>query len=86
MTGLSRRSFGLTMMGALAAPKAFSAGKKYGPGVSDTEIVLGQTQPYSGGASSYGTIGRAEMAYFDMVNAAGGINGRKVRLISLDDA
>lgn len=86
MTGLSRRSFGLTMMGALAAPKAFAAGKKYGPGVSDTEIVLGQTQPYSGGASSYGTIGRAEMAYFDMVNAAGGINGRKVRLISLDDA
>ncbi len=84
MTALSRRSFGISMLGALAAPAVF-AQKKYGPGASDKEILLGQTQPYSGGASSYGTIGRAESAYFDMVNANGGINGRKVRLISLDD-
>ena len=81
MTALSRRSFGISMLGALAAPAVF-AQKKYGPGASDKEILLGQTQPYSGGASSYGTIGRAESAYFDMVNANGGINGRKVRLIS----
>lgn len=85
MTTISRRSFGLSMLGALAAPSVLAAGK-YGPGASDKEILLGQTQPYSGGASSYGTIGRAEVAYFDMVNANGGIRGRKVRLISLDDA
>ncbi len=85
MTDRLRRAIGIAMLGSLAARPAWAAGK-YGPGASDQEIVLGQTQPYSGGASSYGTIGRAELAYFDMVNAAGGVNGRKVRLISLDDA
>ncbi|HWS73615.1 MAG TPA: ABC transporter substrate-binding protein [Quisquiliibacterium sp.] len=84
MTDLTRRDFSLALLGTLAAAPAFAA-PRYGPGASDKEIVLGQTQPYSGGASAYGTIGRAEMAYFDMVNANGGINGRKVRLISLDD-
>jgi ABC-type branched-subunit amino acid transport system substrate-binding protein len=58
---------------------------KYGPGVSDTEIKIGQTMPYSGPASSYGTAGRTEAAYFTMLNEQGGINGRKIRLISLDD-
>src|ERR1700727_636591 len=57
----------------------------YGPGVSDTEIKLGQTMPYSGPASAYGTIGRIEEAYFNMVNSKGGVNGRKIRMISLDD-
>jgi branched-chain amino acid transport system substrate-binding protein len=61
------------------------AEKSYGPGVSDTEIKLGQTMPYSGPASSYGTIGKAEAAYFAMINAQGGVNGRKITLISLDD-
>ena len=61
------------------------AEKKYGPGVSDTEIRIGQTMPYSGPLSAYATIGRAETAYFDKVNAEGGINGRRIRLISLDD-
>lgn len=84
MIRLSRRQFGLAVLGTLASHSVL-AQKKYGPGVTDTEILLGQTQPYSGGASAYGTIGRAEVAYFDMVNAAGGINGRKVRIISLDD-
>lgn len=57
------------------------------PGVSDTEIRIGQTQPYSGPLSMLGsTLGRTAIAYFDMVNATGGINGRKVKLISLDDA
>lgn len=74
---------GLAMLAAAVQPAL--AQKKYGPGVSDTEIKLGQTMPYSGGASAYGTIGRAERAYFDMINAQGGINGRKVTLISLDD-
>ncbi len=58
----------------------------YGPGVTDTEIRIGQTMPYSGPASAYGTVGRLESAYFEMINARGGINGRKIRLISLDDA
>ena len=61
------------------------AEKHYGPGVTDTEIKLGQTMPYSGPASAYATIGRAEQAYFDKINAEGGVNGRKIRLISLDD-
>ncbi len=69
---------------ALPAVPAF-AQKKYGPGASDTEIKLGQTMPYSGPASAYGTIGKLHQAYFKMVNEAGGINGRKVNLISLDD-
>src|SRR6478609_10321828 len=59
--------------------------KKYGPGVSDTEIKIGQTMPYSGPLSAYGTIGKAEAAYFEKINAEGGINGRKIKLISLDD-
>jgi branched-chain amino acid transport system substrate-binding protein len=62
------------------------AQKKYGPGATDTEIKLGQTMPYSGPASAYGAIGKAEVAYFQMVNDQGGINGRKINLISLDDA
>src|SRR5258708_26795360 len=55
------------------------------PGVTSGEIKIGQTMPYSGPASAYGTIGRAEMAYFAMLNERGGINGRKVTLLSLDD-
>jgi branched-chain amino acid transport system substrate-binding protein len=61
------------------------AQKNYGPGVTDTEIKIGQTMPYSGPASAYGTIGRAEAAYFKMINDHGGVNGRKINLISLDD-
>jgi branched-chain amino acid transport system substrate-binding protein len=55
------------------------------PGVTDTEIKIGQTMPYSGPASAWGAIGLAELAYFKMINDRGGINGRKIRLISLDD-
>src|SRR4051794_11432556 len=61
------------------------AEKKYGPGVTDTEIKIGQTMPYSGPASLYSTVGKAMAAYFDRINAEGGVNGRKIRLISLDD-
>jgi len=72
---------------ALLALSAWPANaqKKYGPGASDTEIKLGQTMPYSGPASAYGTIGKLQSAYFKMINEQGGINGRKVTLISLDD-
>ena len=58
----------------------------YPRGVSDTEIKIGQTMPYSGPASALATAGRAHAAYLDMINEQGGIHGRKVRLISLDDA
>jgi ABC-type branched-subunit amino acid transport system substrate-binding protein len=63
-----------------------AAEKKYGPGVSDTEIKLGQTVPYSGPASAFSSYGRLMTGYFQMINAAGGINGRKINLISLDNA
>jgi branched-chain amino acid transport system substrate-binding protein len=68
---------------ALAAPAL--AQKKYDPGASDTEIKIGQTMPYSGPASAYGTIGKLEAAYFKKINEAGGINGRKINFISYDD-
>ncbi len=68
----------------LASPGAL-AQKKYGPGASDTEIKVGNTNPYSGPASAYGTIGRAEAAYFAMINEQGGVNGRKINFITLDD-
>jgi len=55
------------------------------PGVTDTEIKIGQTMPYSGPVSAYGVIGRTEAAYFKMINEQGGANGRKITLISLDD-
>ena len=69
---------------ALAAPAAI-AQKKYDPGASDTEIRIGNTNPYSGPASAYGTIGKTIGAYFKMVNEQGGINGRKVTWLSYDD-
>ncbi|HEY2870352.1 MAG TPA: ABC transporter substrate-binding protein [Reyranella sp.] len=69
---------------ALSVGPAF-AQKKYDPGASDTEIKLGQTMPYSGPLSGFITLAKAELAYFDMINAEGGVNGRKIRLISLDD-
>src|SRR6266849_8998174 len=81
-----------TLLAALGGT-ALSAGgagtgwaKEYGPGVTDTEIKLGTTSPYSGPASAYGVYGHAQTAYFQMINDQGGINGRKVNLISLDNA
>ena len=71
-------------LAALGATGVF-AQKKYDPGATDAEIKIGQTMPYSGPASAYGTIGRIEAAYFKKVNDEGGINGRKLNLITLDD-
>jgi branched-chain amino acid transport system substrate-binding protein len=79
-TALVVAALGLT----LAAPSL--AQKRYDPGASDTEIKIGQTMPYSGPASAYGTIGKVEAAFFRSVNAQGGINGRKINFISLDDS
>jgi branched-chain amino acid transport system substrate-binding protein len=64
---------------------AVAAEKKYGPGVSDTEIKIGQTIPYSGPAAAFGTEGRVIAAYYKMINEQGGVNGRKINFLSLDD-
>jgi len=86
---VTRRGFvgGASAATALLTGSAALAQKgKYDDGASDTEIKVGHTGPYSGPASAYGVIGKAIDAYFKMVNDKGGINGRKVKLVSLDDA
>jgi len=75
-----------TILLATAFSPVAVAQKKYGPGVTDTEIKIGQTAPYSGPLSSLGIFGRIEAAYLRKINESAGINGRKVTLISLDDA
>jgi branched-chain amino acid transport system substrate-binding protein len=70
---------------ALASTSAYAQKGKYDTGASDTEIKIGNIMPYSGPASSYGVIGKTEAAYFDKINAEGGINGRKINFISYDD-
>jgi len=62
-----------------------AADKNYAPGVTDTEIKIGQTTTYSGALSAFGAVNNAELAYIAMVNEQGGVNGRKIKLISLDD-
>ena len=76
----------LVLVGALGIVAAAAAEKQYAPGVSDTEIKIGNTMPYSGATSPYGAIGKSEAAYFAMINDQGGINGRKINFISRDDA
>jgi branched-chain amino acid transport system substrate-binding protein len=84
---ITRRTFLQSSAAAAAfAASASSARADNAPGVTDTEIKIGQTMPYSGPASAYGVIGRTEAAYFKMINEQGGIAGRKINLISLDDA
>jgi len=76
----------LIVLAAIAASSGpVSAEKQYGPGVTDTTIKIGQTMPYSGPVSAWATLGRAEAAYFAMLNEHGGVGGRKIELISLDD-
>ena len=70
---------------ALSASPAL-AQKKYDVGATDTEIKIGQTVPFSGPASAYASIGKAQAAYLKMINEQGGINGRKLNLIQYDDA
>jgi len=69
---------------ALASTTA-SAQKQYDTGATDTEINIGNIMPYSGPASAYGVIGKTEQAYFNKINAEGGINGRKINFVSYDD-
>src|ERR1700683_4918586 len=84
---ISRRTFLQSSAAAAAlAAGASSARADNAPGITDTEIKIGNTMPYSGPASAYGVIGRTESAYFKMINEQGGVNGRKINYISLDDA
>jgi ABC-type branched-subunit amino acid transport system substrate-binding protein len=84
---ISRRKFLQTGVGgsAYVTLAATTAGAANAPGITDDEIKFGQTMPYSGPASAYGLVGRTEAAYFRMINETGGVNGRKLTLISLDD-
>ena len=74
-----------TLAVALSASSAY-AQKKYDTGATDTEIKIGQTVPFSGPASAYSSIGKAQAAYFKMINEQGGINGRMIKYITYDDA
>jgi len=80
VTGILAATFALTVSSSTIAP-ALAAD----PGVTDTEIVLGGTHPYSGPASAYGNIGKGIAAYFSYVNDRGGVNGRKIKYIDKDD-
>ena len=83
----NRRMFigGVSAAAVVSGSGVAFAQKKYSDGASDTEIKIGHTGPYSGPASSYGAIGKCIEAYWKSVNAAGGVNGRKVNFITLDD-
>ncbi len=83
----NRRTFvaGVSAAAVLSGSRVAFAQKKYDDGATDKEIKIGHTNPYSGPASSYGVIGKAEEAYWKSVNERGGINGRMVKFITLDD-
>jgi branched-chain amino acid transport system substrate-binding protein len=82
MRGLSSLITATAIFGMIGS--ALAAGQ-YDPGASDSAIKIGHTNPYSGPASAYGAMGRAIGAYFDKINDEGGINGRKIEFITLDD-
>ena len=83
-------SLRLLMVGVLGlatiAASPSLAQRKYDPGANDSEIKIGNIMPYSGPISSYSVIGKTETAYFEKINAEGGINGRKIKFISYDDS
>ena len=83
----NRRTFvgGLSAAVMLSGSRAAFAQKKYDDGATDNEIKIGHTNPYSGPASSYGVIGKAIEAYWKSVNDRGGVNGRRINFITLDD-
>ncbi len=83
LTGL--RTAALAAVAIVCVSQSALAQKKYDTGASDTEIKIGNIMPYSGPASAYGVIGKTEQAYFNKINAEGGINGRKIKFISYDD-
>jgi branched-chain amino acid transport system substrate-binding protein len=83
---VSKLIVALTFLSSGFAPEAIAAEKQYGPGITDAEIKIGQTVPYSGPAAAFSSYGRVMAGYFRMLNEKGGINGRKINLISLDNA
>jgi branched-chain amino acid transport system substrate-binding protein len=87
MSFVARRlaAFSTAMILLASAGSSAIAQKKYDTGATDTEIKIGNIMPYSGPASAYGVIGKTEAAYFQKINAEGGINGRKITFISYDD-
>ncbi len=91
MRKLTRRTIltaapALAFGGTLLATRSARAAKQYGPGVTDTEIKIGNTGPYSGPASSYSSVPKSQTAYWQMINDQGGVNGRKINFISYDDS
>jgi branched-chain amino acid transport system substrate-binding protein len=86
MSGNPWRFLTVIMLGLALSAHPAGAEKKYAPGVSDTEIKIGNTMPYSGSASALSTVGKVIAAYFTMINEKGGVNGRKLTLLSRDDA
>jgi len=89
MKAISRCSFvragaGVALLSGL--PRPVTAARSLSPGVSDTETKLGTTAYYSGPASTAAAYGSAQLAYFQMINDRGGINGRRINLFSLDNA
>jgi branched-chain amino acid transport system substrate-binding protein len=83
---VSRRAFLQSSAASVASLACgVSARADDAPGVTESEIKIGQTMPYSGPLSTYAVIGKTDAAYFAMINESGGVNGRKIRLISLDD-
>ena len=78
-----RIAAGILITIALFTAPAF-AQKKYDPGATDTEITIGNLMPYTGPFSEYGAIGRAEAAYFQMINDRGGVNGCTIKFVSVD--
>ena len=91
VTAQTAQALPLARLALLAPAVLISAGcsrsdaQSEAAGVTATEIKIGQTMPYSGPASAYGTIGKVEQAYFKVLNEKGGVNGHKISLISLDD-
>jgi len=92
MKRLTRRTILAAAPAAVAFATPFlssrpaSAAKDFGPGVTDTEIKIGNTGPYSGPASSYSAVPKSQAAFYKMINTQGGVNGRKINFISYDDA
>src|SRR5215217_3878801 len=78
-------AFSTALIATLAVSGSALAQKKYDTGATDTEIKIGNIMPYSGPASAYGVIGKTEAAYFNKINAEGGIKGRKINFVSYDD-
>ena len=83
---VAARFFAPVLLGLCLAATDFAPARAADPGVTPTSVTIGQTVPLSGPVSAYATFSRASLAFYDMINAEGGIAGRKVNLISVDDS